>query len=81
MGKGADIFISTSNNTWVSFAGDQYKKETLWLRQMYAVSTGKLIIIAGKNDLAGIIYPDGTFEGMSPQTTDSLVLFTKDIRL
>lgn len=81
MGKGADIFISTSNNTWVSFAGDQYKKETLWLLQMYAVSTGKLIIIAGKNDLAGIIYPDGTFEGMSPQTTDSLVLFTKDIRL
>src|SRR3989344_7208444 len=79
--KGADIFINTSNNTWLSFAGEQYKKEALWLRQIYAVSSGKPIIIAGKNDLAGIIYPDGSFEGLSPKKSDTIVLFTKDIRL
>lgn len=79
--KDTDIFISTSNNTWLSFAGEQYKKETLWLRQTYAVSSGKPIVINGKNELAGIVYPNGTFEGLSPKTTDAIVLFTKQIEL
>lgn len=79
--KGADIFISDSNNTWLSFSTNQYQKETLWLRKLYAVSSGKPIVISGKNDLAGIIYPDGAFTGVFPQKTDTLVLFTKELEL
>lgn len=79
--KNTDIFISTSNNTWLSFAGEQYKKETLWLRKIYSVSSGRPIVINGKNELAGIVHPDGTFEGLSPKTTDTIVLFTKQIEL
>lgn len=79
--KGTDIFISTSDNGWLSYFKDQYIKEMILLKQLYAVSSGKPILVSGLKDSVGIIYPNGKFEGLLPKKTDNIMVLTKDLEL
>lgn len=77
--RGADVFLGLSNNSWVSFAGDQYRAEVDLVRRVYASEYGKPILISGKNESTGIIYPDGRFEGLHPQKTDTIITATFNV--
>jgi len=77
----ADLFISNSSDGWLSFSVGQFQRETVWLKTLYAVSSGRPVVISGKQDAAGIAYPSGIFEGVYPQTGDALTPFTKALEL
>jgi len=79
--SGADLFISNSSDGWLGFSVRQFQRETVWLKTLYAVSSGRPVVIAGKQDAAGIAYPSGIFEGVYPQGADALTPFTKVLEL
>lgn len=77
--RGADVFLGLSNNSWIAFAGNQYRAEADLLRRVYASEYGKPVLISGKNESAGIIYSDGRFEGLHPQNTDTVITVTFNV--
>ncbi|MDO8521725.1 MAG: nitrilase-related carbon-nitrogen hydrolase [bacterium] len=78
--RGADVFLGLSNNSWIAFAGSQYRAEVDLVRRVYASEYGKPVLISGKNESAGIIYPDGRFEGAHPKKTDTIITAALNIR-
>ncbi len=59
---GADFLVNSSSNFWIQRGLQRYLGLSTNLRRIAAVSTGLPMVISGRLDYAGVIFPDGTAE-------------------
>ncbi len=59
---GADFLVNSSSNFWVQRGLKRYLGLSTNLRRIMAVASGLPVVVSGRLDFAGVIFPDGTAE-------------------
>ncbi len=77
---GVNFLINPSSNNWIKIGLENYLFMSLNLRRIMAVSSNKPIIISGRRDYAGIIFPDGRVEIADFKTPLNLAIYEGEIR-
>lgn len=80
--RGAEFLINSSSNNWVFGPGlRKYLDLAVNLRRIEAVRLGVPIIVTGRRDYAGIVYPDGASDLVDFQSPKGYNIFKGRLRI
>ena len=65
--RGAQALVHTSSDMAIERALPQYTAQTMQMRRILAVWLRIPIVFAGRRDDAGVVFPDGSVEGVAPE--------------
>ncbi|MBI5147904.1 MAG: hypothetical protein HZA37_02025 [Parcubacteria group bacterium] len=77
---GADFLVNPSSNLWLKKGVNRYLGLSTNLRRITAVSSGLPVVVSGRQDWAGVIFPDGTAELVDFQNPLDYGVFKGPIR-
>lgn len=76
-----DFLVNSSSNRWVPYGLADYLDLTFGLRRVYAAAYGLPILINGRNDYAGVILPDGSFDRVALQPGQEYTIYKGRVRI
>ena len=79
--RGARFLIHSSSNNWAIAGFRKYLESVVWLRQIEAAWLGVPILVNGRRDLAGAVYPDGSVDMIDFENSENFAVYRAQIKL